>query len=205
MRLVFTRLSLDLHPILGHQFPNEEGKYGKGSSRPAYIYFLLGPTQPSPVVKKPVRPTTRQPINEPAVAPGTGRQRLGVSGNREFWHENMRPWRGVVCDCRPVPSRPFPFFPSTPAKFTAALFGGNYCWIVGRRKEGRGAMGNASSMLTQYDIEEVQEHCSYLCNYLAARPMDDPILGPPSVSLSLSLSHNLVSSLHIYYICILCR
>ncbi|AQK55753.1 Calcineurin subunit B [Zea mays] len=74
----------------------------------------------------------------------------------------MRPWRGVVCDCRPVPSRPFPFFPSTPAKFTAALFGGNYCWIVGRRKEGRGAMGNASSMLTQYDIEEVQEHCSYL-------------------------------------------
>jgi hypothetical protein len=39
-------------------------------------------------------------------------------------------------------------------------------------------MGNASSMLTQYDIEEVQEHCSYLCNYLAARPMDDPILGP---------------------------
>ncbi|PKA48870.1 Calmodulin-like protein 9 [Apostasia shenzhenica] len=24
-------------------------------------------------------------------------------------------------------------------------------------------MGNASSMLTQYDIEEVQEHCNYLC------------------------------------------
>ncbi|GJM87156.1 hypothetical protein PR202_ga03082 [Eleusine coracana subsp. coracana] len=23
-------------------------------------------------------------------------------------------------------------------------------------------MGNASSMLTQYDIEEVQEHCNYL-------------------------------------------
>ncbi|TVU27858.1 hypothetical protein EJB05_19359 [Eragrostis curvula] len=33
-----------------------------------------------------------------------------------------------------------------------------------REEEGREttAMGNASSMLTQYDIEEVQEHCNYL-------------------------------------------
>lgn len=26
-------------------------------------------------------------------------------------------------------------------------------------------MGSASSMLTQYDIEEVQEHCNDLCGY----------------------------------------
>jgi serine/threonine-protein phosphatase 2B regulatory subunit len=29
-------------------------------------------------------------------------------------------------------------------------------------------MGNASSMLTQYDIEEVQEHCNYLCKQLCS-------------------------------------
>lgn len=28
---------------------------------------------------------------------------------------------------------------------------------------GKGKMGNASSMLTQYDIEDVQEHCNNLC------------------------------------------
>jgi hypothetical protein len=33
----------------------------------------------------------------------------------------------------------------------------------GGGKRGGHAMGNASSMLTQYDIEEVQEHCNYLC------------------------------------------
>ena len=33
----------------------------------------------------------------------------------------------------------------------------------GDQERARGAMGNASSMLTQYDIEEVQEHCNYLC------------------------------------------
>ena len=27
-------------------------------------------------------------------------------------------------------------------------------------------MGNASSMLTQYDIEEVQDHCNNLCEFL---------------------------------------
>lgn len=27
-------------------------------------------------------------------------------------------------------------------------------------------MGNASSMLTQYDIEEVQEHCDKLCGLI---------------------------------------
>lgn len=26
-------------------------------------------------------------------------------------------------------------------------------------------MGNSSSMLTQYDIEEVQEHCNHACNF----------------------------------------
>jgi hypothetical protein len=30
-------------------------------------------------------------------------------------------------------------------------------------------MGNASSMLTQYDIEEVQEHCGYLCEDTSLR------------------------------------
>lgn len=28
-------------------------------------------------------------------------------------------------------------------------------------------MGNASSTLTQYDIEEVQEHCNHLCDSLS--------------------------------------
>ena len=27
-------------------------------------------------------------------------------------------------------------------------------------------MGSASSMLTQYDIEEVQQHCNHLCGSL---------------------------------------
>lgn len=37
------------------------------------------------------------------------------------------------------------------------------------------AMGNASSMLTQYDIEEVQEHCNYLCKqtaFVRSLPLD---------------------------------
>jgi hypothetical protein len=36
-------------------------------------------------------------------------------------------------------------------------------------------MGNASSMLTQYDIEEVQEHCSYLCEYTSFLLSKSPI------------------------------
>lgn len=37
-------------------------------------------------------------------------------------------------------------------------------------------MGNASSMLTQYDIEEVQEHCHYLC-----KPFSSSFLLNPSI------------------------
>jgi hypothetical protein len=61
--------------------------------------------------------------------------------------------------------------------------GGNW-WIVG---VGREAMGNASSMLTQYDIEEVQEHCNYLCKRRAPHGRSHPSPLPLSIYLYLIL------------------
>lgn len=52
------------------------------------------------------------------------------------------------------------------------LFGGGYQSpktnsndIFFLKTKSKSPMGNSSSMLTQYDIEEVQEHCNHACNF----------------------------------------
>ena len=67
-------------------------------------------------------------------------------------------------------------------------------------------MGNASSMLTQYDIEEVQEHCNYLCRRRSPHGPHDPILRPlslpPNLVSSLSVSQSSIHKKDTYYISI---
>lgn len=54
-----------------------------------------------------------------------------------------------------------------------------FFWFCRLRKKKERKMGNASSMLTQYDIEDVQEHCNNLCMifYLLIyfKPFETPI------------------------------
>ncbi|XP_020177696.2 uncharacterized protein [Aegilops tauschii subsp. strangulata] len=62
------------------------------------------------------------------------------------------------------PTRNFaiPFLPPTSSTDAARDRGEGESSSEQIDRVGLPAMGNASSMLTQYDIEEVQEHCSYL-------------------------------------------